>query len=416
MGLQYTPPPGGSGSGIPSPSAEGQIYIATGPGAASWSTYIAEPSGGTDNVALGSGVLDSLTSGASNVGLGLNALTDVTTGGWNIGIGDSALKACTISYDNVAIGSNALETLVGDFGAGSNVAIGSYAMQETTYGFNNVAVGMYALWKNTNGTVNVAIGSGAAKNNTDGAKNVAIGGGSLDGNLTGDHNVAVGFNALYLSDADENIGIGREVLPDLTSGVNNIAIGSYAGGSIVSGSNNVIIGGATSLSPTLEDHVVIATGAGVIRVWISELGDVTLYGDLSLYNPTAGGGSVNRRYHNALGVATAAGTFDIQVNVPIGARIIGCQLRVDTALTSSDGGTTWSAAYIDGSTQAIATGLAFAQLTKKDTMYDSFAASDIVATQADIRVTCDGGKTFISGGEVRAVVWYEDFSLMSDII
>ena len=126
-------------------------------------------------------------------------------------------------------------------------------------------------------------------------------------------------------------------------------------------------------------------------------------------------GGFNRRISEAVGVATANTTFDIQVNVPTGSRILGCQLRVDTALTSSDGGVAWTAAYLTGATQQIGTGLAFAQNTKHNQMFDANAATDITSGEVDIQVTCDAAKTFIAGGVVRAIVYYENFTTMANV-
>jgi hypothetical protein len=132
------------------------------------------------------------------------------------------------------------------------------------------------------------------------------------------------------------------------------------------------------------------------------------------YGTMASTGGLMTYYSEAVGTATAAATFDIEVNIPSGAKIIGVQLRVDTALSSSDGGTTWSAAYIDGSTASVASGKEFAQNTKQDTFFDAHAATDITSAETDITVTADGGKTFIAGGVVRAIVYYQTFTAMGD--
>lgn len=371
------------GFNMAAPASSGQVYVASGVGTASWTTFIADP-GGTGNVALGSGVL-----------------SGVSGGSYNTGIGDLALDACVSSWDNVAIGDGALQTMTGSGGGGGNTAIGSLAMNATTTGYDSVGIGFYALQYNVGGYYNVAVGLS-----------------TLGANVSGNNNVAIGTSALTASEADKNVAVGANALSNLTTSAgNNTAIGYNSGLGITTGSSNTIIGAnVTGLSSTLIDHVIIADGNGSIRIWIDEQGDVDLRGKLYQRNPTTGGGTLKRNYNNSIGTSTSANTFDIAVSIPAGSRIIGCQLRVDSVLASSDGGTTWSAAYIDGSTETIATGLAFAQLTKKDTMYDSYLASDVIPTQADIRITCDGGKTFLAGGKVRAVVWYEAFTLMGNIL
>ena len=124
-------------------------------------------------------------------------------------------------------------------------------------------------------------------------------------------------------------------------------------------------------------------------------------------------GGVGRVAFTAVGTATAAKTFDIEVNIPSGAKIIGVQLRVDVALTSSDGGTAWSAAYIDGSTQSVASATALAKNTKVNTPFAN-TDTDIASAETDITVTCDDSKTFVAGGQVRAIVYYQEFTAMGD--
>jgi len=116
----------------------------------------------------------------------------------------------------------------------------------------------------------------------------------------------------------------------------------------------------------------------------------------------------------AVGTATAAKTFDIEVNVPSGVKIVGSQIRVDTALTSSDGGTAFSAAFIDGSTIAVASAAAFAQNTKVNTLFNENASTLITSAETDITVTCDSSKTFIAGGQVRAIIYYQQLTAMGD--
>lgn len=123
-------------------------------------------------------------------------------------------------------------------------------------------------------------------------------------------------------------------------------------------------------------------------------------------------GGLNMEVSEATGTATAAKTFDIEVNIPSGAKIMGCQLRVDVALTSSDGGTAFSAAYIDGSTVSVGSGVAFAKNTKENTFFDENAATSITSAETDITVTCDGAKTFEAGGKVKAIVYYQEFTAM----
>jgi len=111
----------------------------------------------------------------------------------------------------------------------------------------------------------------------------------------------------------------------------------------------------------------------------------------------------------AVGTATAAKTFKIEVNVPTGTKIWGCQLRNDVALTSSDAGTAYSAAYSGGGSGVISSGTAFAKNTKENSF-----TSEVTTGETDITITCDDSKTFAAGGKVSAIVYYYEFTAMGD--
>ncbi|MBL4664274.1 MAG: hypothetical protein JKY22_12150 [Flavobacteriaceae bacterium] len=137
------------------------------------------------------------------------------------------------------------------------------------------------------------------------------------------------------------------------------------------------------------------------------------------YSPSDGSatigklGSSGRLYKNLSESVTtpgAASSFIIQVNIPSGAKIIGCQLKVDTALGS---GETWSAAYSGGSTQSIVTtGQVITAGHIVDTFFDVNAATDIASAEVDVTITRDSGN-FTSTGAIRAIVHYEAFQSMS---
>ncbi len=126
------------------------------------------------------------------------------------------------------------------------------------------------------------------------------------------------------------------------------------------------------------------------------------------YNMGTTGGYL-RRTAEATGTAAAAATFNIATNVPTGARILGVQLHVDTALSN-----TWDAAYNTGSTQTIGSNSAAAKNTKLNKMFDCQAATPITSGVTDITITRNGGGSFTAGGVVRAIVYYEDFKIMAD--
>lgn len=117
----------------------------------------------------------------------------------------------------------------------------------------------------------------------------------------------------------------------------------------------------------------------------------------------------------ATGTATAAKTFSIAVNIPTNCLIVACQLRNDVAITSSDGGTAYSAAFATGSTVAISTGTALTANTKVNKIFDVNAAAMITSNTTTITVTADSSKTFEAGGQVTAVVYYYSLTAMSSL-
>lgn len=99
----------------------------------------------------------------------------------------------------------------------------------------------------------------------------------------------------------------------------------------------------------------------------------------------------------------------IHVNVPSGAKILGVQLRVDTALA---GGELWDAAYSGGSTQAIVSGAAVAQYTKVNKFFDENAATAIASSEVDVAITKNGGGNFTAQGTISAIVYYQGLTAL----
>ena len=108
---------------------------------------------------------------------------------------------------------------------------------------------------------------------------------------------------------------------------------------------------------------------------------------------------------------TAAATITINVDVPNGARILACDLRVMTALAA---GETWDAEWNDGATvQSIATNQAVAKNTNLQAMFDPNANAPIADAETDIIIQKNsnpGVDAFSAQGSIRAVVFYETIS------
>jgi hypothetical protein len=112
-----------------------------------------------------------------------------------------------------------------------------------------------------------------------------------------------------------------------------------------------------------------------------------------------------------VGSITATATVSLAMEVPVGARIIGCQLRVESALAS---GQLWDAAYAGGSTATIATAQAVAKNTKVNVLYNTNGASDITTNTLFVNITRNGGGSFTAQGSIRALVYYEALTTLGD--
>ena len=77
-------------------------------------------------------------------------------------------------------------------------------------------------------TNNVGLGKDVLKNNTSGSDNVAIGSNALLNNTEGYNNIAIGRSAMYKNTSVDNIAIGLYAMENKTLGSRNIAIGNNA--------------------------------------------------------------------------------------------------------------------------------------------------------------------------------------------
>lgn len=121
------------------------------------------------------------------------------------------------------------------------------------------------------------------------------------------------------------------------------------------------------------------------------------------------GGGLQRLFSEATSGVLFGPIGIIEVDVPDGARVIGCQLRNDAAIT---GATAYSAAYLGGLSQTIEGVATIAKNDKFNNMYDVNAATDIAAGVVTILLTAIGSD--FTGGEVHAIVYYERFKAMDD--
>ena len=146
---------------------------------------------------------------------------------------------------------------------------------------------------------------------------------------------------------------------------------------------------------------------------MAELNEGGIHGESLLLQRVQGTtGGFNLKVAEATGTIEADASTTITLSIPSGAILLGCQLRVDTALTA---GELWDAAYSGGSTTAIASGQAVAKNTKVNTPYNVNGATAITTDVTNIAITKNGGGSFTALGVIRAIVYYFDFDTMASL-
>ena len=119
------------------------------------------------------------------------------------------------------------------------------------------------------------------------------------------------------------------------------------------------------------------------------------------------------KFKEAQGTATASQYFDIYVQIPTNAKILSTSIRVDTALTSSNGGASFTAQFVTGTALLVTSSGAFTKNFKSDVFHDAIGSS--TSAISNLRITCNGGKLFSAGGKVTAIVYYSAISSMNDV-
>ena len=214
---------------------------------------------------------------------GLDGLTDVKSGGSNFSnsmiVGHQTTGTLNNANENIGLGVGSLESITsGD----NNTAIGKDAMSSNTSGFFNVGIGHSALGLNIDGHSNAGVGNLALYDNTSGFYNVGIGVRALQESTTSGYNVAVGPFALgeanRTADTDGyNTAIGYTSgmtgSNNITTGNKNTLLGAFTGISNGAGTNQIVIGYNT----TGKGDNTVTIGNGDITAWTpSDDGEVDL--------------------------------------------------------------------------------------------------------------------------------------------
>ncbi len=280
------------------------------------------------NTAVGAFALRCVTTSFGNTAVGSCSLT-LSTGSCNTAIGLNSGPALTTGVSNTLIGATAGCSLTT---GGGNTAVGVAALAAVTTTNNSAAFGSSALFSVTSGLANAAFGTNAGVALTTGSLNVILGSFTAASLSTGSCNVVIGNAALGTATAsNNNIAIGVCALRNAT-GNGNIGIGVCSGFNVTTGSNNTIVGPYFGTA-ALSNNVVLADGAGNIKLQINQSGAVGV-GTTPTYG-TAGQILVS-------GGSGAAPTWTTSAAVPAN---YGSFLRTTTQ--TNTGGATGQAAVFD---------------------------------------------------------------------
>jgi len=236
----------------------------------------AQAQGASNGIAIGRGCTANVTA-SNNLALGFNAAPTLTTGTRNILIGHGGIDVAVlgtsdatlvgyqaqVAEEGVAIGAFACQSVTGT----GNVAIGYFAAQTLVAGINDIVIGdnadvaaagtndAVAIGDNCQAAVNgVTIGSGAAPIVT-GTDNVVVGQGAGGTITSGNNCVIIGAGAdcanaaetsaviigAQAQGASNGIAIGRGCSANVTAS-NNLVMGFNAAPTLTTGTRNVLIG------------------------------------------------------------------------------------------------------------------------------------------------------------------------------
>lgn len=170
-------------------------------------------------------------------------------------------------------------------------------------------------------------------------------------------------------------------------------------------------GAGTSTFVSVFDRVTQAIEDGDISVNVG--GDLVLTEEVT--SPSITEGTFTRKAVSASVTTTAATTAVIPVNVPVGAKLIGAQFIVTTAIAYTGDSTAFQATWT-ASTQAIGGATTGAKNDKGKALYNENANSAIVSGSVEtITLTANNTGAFAAGGVVLAVAWYDELSDLPDV-
>ena len=219
------------------------------------------------NTIVGYSAFANATSVTHSVAVGDSAGGNAISASGSTFVGDSAGLNCKYCQLATAIGYNAFNLQTGTTSTAHadndlTVAVGAFAMANTTYERYGTALGVNALSNSATSTYDVALGYEAMnsfnQNTTSLGLNTAVGPKSMRSAGNGTANTAVGWLSQQIVTGNYNSCLGSDCFDALTSGSYNTALGFFAGSfvdgsnpssaAMVTGTSSVFIGDYTGLT------------------------------------------------------------------------------------------------------------------------------------------------------------------------
>ena len=225
--------------------------------------------GTTGNIMIG-GMSDTITfNGTVQLNSNTEFMADLSANGNLFLQNDIQINGNTFQNMNSVVEMN--QTINGVLSVGSNIAGGKNLslVNDLEVGGNSTFNGDFSVINSSgilqiksNPRNNIGIGNDVLENVSIGGNNIALGNHVLTQNqLGGSDNIGIGDHALYATtDGYYNIGIGKKACTSIDIGTFNVAIGNVALGSCTTGNYNVSVGSASTFS-ALSGNSNVAIGA-----------------------------------------------------------------------------------------------------------------------------------------------------------
>ncbi len=220
---------------------------------------------------------------------------------------------------------------------------------------------------------------------------------------------------IELSTAETTVEIGDQLgrisfrAPDEASGTDAIlpgaAIYAEALAEFTSSINTTDIVFATATGGIASEKMRLASD-GLLSVYA-----VLSHDFISLSNNTEGNVARLTRHasHEVHTLANAATSDTTTISIPTNSKLLAVSFTVNTAIVDDGGNDSWSAAFVTGSTQTLATAAAAAQNTKVDTWHPIYEISSGIS---EIRFTANGGS--FTAGVIEIVAYFESLTSLAN--